>query len=111
MYRLLKLKQSTLAALIIILFAALSYSQSQPYVILISFDGFRWDYVNRGITPNINSLIDDGVKATSFKPVFPTKTFPNHISIITGMYSENHRIILMILKIHLMIENLEFVIA
>jgi len=49
---LLKLNQAKLAALIIILFAALSYSQSQPYVILISFDAFRWDYVNRGITPN-----------------------------------------------------------
>ena len=89
----LKLKQSILAALIIILFAALSYSQSQPYVILISFDGYRWDYVNRDITPNINSLMDDGVKASSFKPVFPTKTFPNHISIVTGLYPENHGII------------------
>jgi ectonucleotide pyrophosphatase/phosphodiesterase family protein 5 len=89
----LKLKQSILAALIIILFAALSYSQSQPYLILISFDGFRWDYVNRGITPNINSLIENGVKALSFEPVFPTKTFPNHISIITGLYPENHGII------------------
>jgi ectonucleotide pyrophosphatase/phosphodiesterase family protein 5 len=89
----LKLKQSILAALIIILFAVLSYSQSQPYVILISFDGYRWDYVNRGITPNINSLIDGGVKTSSFEPVFPTKTFPNHISIITGLYSENHGII------------------
>ena len=93
MIYLLKFKQAILAALIIILFAALSYSQSQPYVILISFDGYRWDYVNRGITPNINLLIDDGVKASSFKPVFPTKTFPNHISIITGMYPENHGII------------------
>ena len=49
--------------------------------------------MNRDITPNINSLIDDGVKASSFKPVFPTKTFPSHISIVTGMYPENHGII------------------
>ena len=90
---LLKLKQSIIVALIIILYAVLSYSQSQPYVILISFDGYRWDYINRGITPNINLLIDHGVKASSFKPVFPTKTFPNHLSIITGLYSENHGII------------------
>ena len=95
---LLKLKQVRLAALIIILFAALSYSQSQPYVILISFDGYRWDYVNRGITPNINLLINDGVKASSLKMVFPTKTFPSHISIITGMYPENHGIIFNVFK-------------
>ena len=94
----LKLKQSKLAALIIILFAALSYSQSQPYVILISFDAFRWDYVNKGITPNINLLINDGVKASSLQMVFPTKTFPNHISIITGMYPENHGIIFNVFK-------------
>ena len=90
---LLKLKQTKLAALIIILFAALTYSQSQSYVILISFDGYRWDYVNRGITPNINLIINEGVKAISFKAVSPTKTFPSHISIVTGMYPENHGII------------------
>jgi len=88
-----KLKQFIVSALFIFFFAVLCYSQSQPYVILISFDGFRWDYVNRGITPNINSLIEGGVKASSFKPVFPTKTFPNHISIVTGLYPENHGII------------------
>ena len=93
MNHLLKLKQATLSALIIILVAVLSYSQSQTYVILISFDGYRWDYVNRGITPNINSLIDGGVKASSFKPVFPKKNFPIHISIVKGMYPENHGII------------------
>jgi len=93
MIPLLKFKKSILAALITILFAALAYSQSQPYVILISYDGFRWDYVNRGITPKINSLIEDGVEASSFDPVFPTKTFPNHISIITGLFPENHGII------------------
>ena len=93
MISLLKFKQFIISSLFIFLFAVLSYSQPQPYVILISFDGYRWDYVNRDITPNINSLIDDGVKASSFKPVFPTKTFPSHISIVTGMYPENHGII------------------
>lgn len=85
--------RTRLAIFLFITFVSLTFSQSQPYVILISFDGYRWDYVNRGITPNINSLIDDGVKASSFQPVFPTKTFPNHISIITGLYPEDHGII------------------
>jgi ectonucleotide pyrophosphatase/phosphodiesterase family protein 5 len=68
--------------------------KSQPYVLLISFDGFRWDYLDRGITPNLDKFINKGVRAISFRPAFPSKTFPNHLSIITGMYPENHGIIL-----------------
>lgn len=66
----------------------------KPYVILISFDGFRWDFPHRGLTPNLKMMAEQGVSALSLRPVFPTKTFPNHLSIITGMYPENHGIIL-----------------
>ncbi len=69
------------------------FGQKNNYVILISFDGFRWDYANRGITPNIDYIKKQGVSASSFQPCFPSKTFPNHQSIITGMYIENHGII------------------
>jgi predicted AlkP superfamily pyrophosphatase or phosphodiesterase len=81
--------------LLFILLLSLSrvYSQSRQYVILVSFDGFRWDYLNRGITPNLQKIKNDGVSAISLRPVFPSKTFPNHLSIITGMYAENHGII------------------
>ena len=68
-------------------------AQTQPYVILISFDGFRWDYVDRGITPNFDYLRENGASASSLQSCFPTKTFPNHTSIITGMYPEHHGII------------------
>jgi len=68
-------------------------AQPKPYVLLVSFDGFRWDYLNRDITPNLEKVIENGVRASSLRPVFPSKTFPNHISIITGMYAENHGII------------------
>ena len=68
-------------------------AQPQPYVILISFDGFRWDYVDRGITPNFDYIKENGVSAKSLRPCFPSKTFPNHISIITGMYPSHHGII------------------
>ncbi|NPV11011.1 MAG: alkaline phosphatase family protein [Ignavibacteria bacterium] len=79
---------------ILILSLSLSlYAQNKPYVILISMDGFRWDYIYRGITPNLNKLKDEGVHALSLRPSFPSKTFPNHYSIITGMYPENHGII------------------
>jgi len=78
---------------ILLLFTAISLTASKPYVILVSFDGFRWDYVNRNITPNMQNLIDTGAKAISLRPSFPSKTFPNHYSIITGMYPETHGIV------------------
>ena len=69
-------------------------AQEKPYVILISLDGFRWDYGSRGMTPNLQDMAENGVQAISLQPVFPSKTFPNHLSMITGMYPENHGIIL-----------------
>jgi len=69
-------------------------AQEKPYVILISLDGFRWDYGSRGITPNLQDMAENGVQALSLQPVFPSKTFPNHLAMITGMYPENHGIIL-----------------
>ena len=89
----LKYLKNKIVVLTIILFSSFTFSQSQPYVILISFDAFRWDYVDRDESPNIDTLIQKGVKAISFQPVFPSKTFPNHLSIITGMYPEHHGII------------------
>lgn len=71
----------------------LSYGQNQPYVILISFDGFRWDYPQRGLSPNLELMKNKGVSALSFKPCFPSKTFPNHLSMITGLYPSHHGII------------------
>ena len=62
----------------------------KPYVILISLDGFRWDYVKRFSPPNLSKFIENGTKAVSLIPSFPTKTFPNHYTIATGMYPENH---------------------
>lgn len=69
------------------------YSQPKPYVILVSFDGFRWDYLKREITPNLEKIRENGVSALSLRPTFPSKTFPNHLSIITGMYPAHHGII------------------
>ena len=65
----------------------------KPYVLLISFFGYRWDYLDRGLSPNIEKFYNDGIRAMSLQPCFPSKTFPNHYSIITGMYPENHGII------------------
>ncbi|HYM00074.1 MAG TPA: ectonucleotide pyrophosphatase/phosphodiesterase [Blastocatellia bacterium] len=62
-------------------------------LILVSLDGFRWDYLNRGVTPNMGALASTGVKAQSMIPVFPSETFPNHYSIVTGVYPEKHGIV------------------
>jgi predicted AlkP superfamily pyrophosphatase or phosphodiesterase len=77
----------------ILILVSFGQAQTKPYVILISFDGFRWDYVDRGITPHFDYIKENGVSAKSLRPCFPSKTFPNHISIITGMYPAHHGII------------------
>lgn len=65
----------------------------KPYLILVSIDGFRWDYLERFETPALESLAVAGVRAERMIPVFPTLTFPNHYSIATGLYPANHGLI------------------
>jgi predicted AlkP superfamily pyrophosphatase or phosphodiesterase len=62
-------------------------------VLLISIDGLRWDYLDRGLTPHLSGLAREGVRAEAMVPVFPTKTFPNHYSIVTGRYPAKHGIV------------------
>ena len=65
----------------------------KPYVILVSLDGFRYDYVERFQPPHLLEFIQAGVQAESMIPSYPSKTFPNHYSIATGMYPENHGLV------------------
>ncbi|HAC15338.1 MAG TPA: alkaline phosphatase family protein, partial [Bacteroidetes bacterium] len=58
-------------------------------LILISVDGLRPDYLEKTETPNFDYLIENGVLAKHMIPVFPSKTFPNHYSLVTGLYAEN----------------------
>lgn len=67
--------------------------QSGPYLILISIDGFRWDYMGRYPTPNMDRIATAGSMAERLLPVFPTLTFPNHYSIATGLYPDHHGIV------------------
>ncbi len=64
----------------------------EPVTILISIDGFRPDYLERGITPNLSALAASGVYA-DMRPSFPTKTFPNHWTLVTGKTPDNHGIV------------------
>ena len=71
----------------------LNENSIDKYVIMISFDGFRYDYSNRVDTPNFDYIRDNGVISQSLKPIFPTFTFPNHYSLVTGCYSNKHKIL------------------
>ncbi len=62
-------------------------------IILVSLDGFRWDYLERTATPQLDEFVRQGVKAKALIPIFPSKTFPNHLSMATGRYAENHGIV------------------
>jgi alkaline phosphatase D len=63
------------------------------YVLLVSFDGFRWDYTDLYETPNFDALAAEGVRAERLIASFPTKTFPNHYTIATGLYPDHHGLV------------------
>ncbi len=62
-------------------------------LILISIDGFRWDYLKKCPTPALRQLAAAGVHATRLTPSFPSKTFPNHYTLVTGLRPEHHGIV------------------
>jgi len=67
--------------------------QAKPYLVLVSIDGFRWDYLNRYPTPNMHRIAAAGSTAERLLPVFPTLTFPNHYTIATGLYPAHHGLV------------------
>lgn len=67
--------------------------RERPKLLLLSFDGFRWDYIDRVPTPNFRELIDNGVMVEHVENAYITKTFPNHYSLVTGLYAETHGIV------------------
>ncbi|KAF4220610.1 hypothetical protein CNMCM8980_001565 [Aspergillus fumigatiaffinis] len=64
-----------------------------PTTILVSLDGFRADFLDRGLTPTLNALIAEGVSPQYMLPSFPSVTFPNHFTLVTGLYPESHGIV------------------
>lgn len=67
--------------------------RGKPYLVLVSIDGFRWDYQDRYATPALDRIAAKGIRAARMVPVFPTLTFPNHYSIATGLYPAHHGLI------------------
>jgi predicted AlkP superfamily pyrophosphatase or phosphodiesterase len=68
-------------------------ARSSPYVVMLSLDGFRAEYLRRLDLPNVERLERDGARSEGMRPVFPSLTFPNHLAIVTGMYAEHHGIV------------------
>ncbi|MHA6203124.1 alkaline phosphatase family protein [Dyella soli] len=62
-------------------------------LLLISIDGYRADYIERGLSPTLTGLAKEGVRATGMQPSFPSLTFPNHYSIVTGLRPDHHGIV------------------
>jgi alkaline phosphatase D len=87
--------------LIIVLLAFLSVTgcssvrseREAPYVVMVSLDAFRWDYDSIYGTPVLDDIADKGVMAVRLIPSFPTKTFPNHYAIVTGLYPDHHGLV------------------
>jgi predicted AlkP superfamily pyrophosphatase or phosphodiesterase len=68
--------------------------QAKPYVVLVSLDGFRYDYARKYGAKHLLALAADGaVAGEGMIPSYPSLTFPNHYTLVTGLYPEHHGII------------------
>lgn len=68
-------------------------ARPQQHVVLISIDGFRHDYIEKHNARAMAQIAAQGVRAKSMQPVYPANTFPNHISLLTGLLPVNHGIV------------------
>ncbi|HEY5824870.1 MAG TPA: ectonucleotide pyrophosphatase/phosphodiesterase [Cyclobacteriaceae bacterium] len=87
------MKRFFLFAVLLISQAAYAQKNQTPYVLLVSFDGFRYDYVSKYNLPHFKELIKQGASAEAMIPSFPSKTFPNHYTIVTGLYPGHHGLV------------------
>lgn len=86
------LRIALLALLALVADSAVARVGRSPVTLLISIDAFRPDYMDRGLTPTLKALAGEGVSAV-MRPSFPTKTFPNHYSIVTGLRPDRNGIV------------------
>src|SRR6478609_4087082 len=87
------MKRFFLFAVLLICQASYAQKNQTPYVLLVSFDGFRYDYVTKYNLPHFKELIKQGASAEAMIPSFPSKTFPNHYTIVTGLYPGHHGLV------------------
>ena len=82
-----------LLLLLVVLMPVCSWAAGRDtYTVIVSLDGLRWDYLDAYDVPFLNQLAHDGVKAV-MQPSFPSKTFPNHYTLATGLVPDHHGII------------------
>lgn len=70
-----------------------SGARHHQVTVLVSIDGFRWDYLDKYAAPHLRRLAAKGVRAQRMTPSFPSKTFPNHYTLVTGLRPEHHGIV------------------
>ena len=87
-----KVKFSKVAALLLGSLLVASAAE-RPILILVSIDGWRWDYLDRFKPPTLSALGARGVVSDGLIPTFPSKTFPNHYTLVTGLYPGRHGIV------------------
>lgn len=73
-------------------FAAAAKDVQRPVTVLVGIDGFRADYLERGVTPRLSAVAKAGTSA-AMRPSFPTKTFPNHYALVTGKRPDRNGIV------------------
>ena len=83
---------------ILVAFALLALAlaaRATPPLVLVSLDAFRWDYaqLHPAETPHLHAIAQDGVHVTELIPSYPSNTFPNHYTIVTGLYPAHHGIV------------------
>lgn len=78
--------------LLLLALAAPALAANHPVTILVSLDGFRPDYLDRGVTPVLSRLAREGARG-AMRPSFPTKTFPNHYALVTGLRPDRNGIV------------------
>ena len=86
-------KKSVITFILYALLVVVAHASGRDsYTVIVSLDGFRWDYTEAFDTPFMNRLASQGVKAV-MTPSFPSKTFPNHYTLATGLVPDHHGII------------------
>ncbi|MDP2424209.1 MAG: ectonucleotide pyrophosphatase/phosphodiesterase [Bacteroidales bacterium] len=75
------------------LYTISAQNKKENYLVVLSMDGFRWDYPDRTTTPTLDSIARVGIKAIAIRPSFPSKTFPNHYTLATGLHPDHHGLV------------------
>ncbi|HPE58562.1 MAG TPA: ectonucleotide pyrophosphatase/phosphodiesterase, partial [Bacteroidales bacterium] len=82
-----------LLLILAVILGSCSGTSKETYLVVLSVDGFRWDYPEKSKTPVLDSIARVGTKAQGIIPVFPSKTFPNHYTMATGLYPDHHGLV------------------